>query len=378
MTKLKLPPQRPSDPPAQLPTEAAGALAAWYERNRRDLPWRRTRDPYAIWVSEVMLQQTQVKTVIPYYQRFMDLFPNPAALACADPQAVLKAWEGLGYYSRARNMHRAAQAMHEVGGRVPSEWSALRKLPGIGDYIAAAVLSIAFAQPYAVVDGNVKRVLARLLCIDSPINLTGSAHAAYQAAADRFLDPRQPGRHNQAVMELGALVCTPRQALCALCPLQGHCRALRAAVVDDYPRRAPRPSVGEQQWAAGLIVKNGRLLMVRRPSDGLLGGMWEFPSVRPQDGEEPAQACTDYIRRALGLSVHLRGKVACVRHAYTHFKLRLEVFRFDCPSGRIRLDGPAAFQWVPYGRTCRLPLHRAAQKVVEAVTRDGKGMLGMR
>jgi A/G-specific adenine glycosylase len=366
MSKQKLFPESAPSVPSGEQSRIRRALAVWYESNRRDLPWRRTRDPYAIWISEVMLQQTQVKTVIPYFQRFMDLFPNPASLACAEEDAVLKAWEGLGYYSRARNLRRAAQAMQAAGGCVPCDWASLRKLPGIGDYIASAVLSIAFEKPYAVVDGNVKRVLARLLCIDAPVNHAGG-HALFQAAADGLLARRQPGRHNQAVMELGALVCTPRRPLCARCPLRLHCRALRSGAVDHYPRRAQSPTAGEQQWSAGVIVKNGHMLLVRRPSGGLLGGMWEFPSVRPPAGEDPAQACLAYIRSALGLTVRLHRRIACVRHAYTHFKLRLEVFLFDWQSGNVRLDGPAAFQWVQPGRIPQPALHRAAHKVLHAV-----------
>ncbi|MFZ1983631.1 MAG: A/G-specific adenine glycosylase [Desulfatitalea sp.] len=219
---MKTPKNAYATPPAIPPGTRAAirrTLGAWYDTHRRDLPWRYTRDPYAIWVSEVMLQQTQVKTVTPYFQRFMQRFPDVGRLAQADEQSVLKSWEGLGYYSRARHLHQAAQrVVHEWDGRLPSTWPEIRQLPGIGDYIAAAVLSIAFAQPHAVVDGNVKRVLARLLRMATPIN-AAAGHQLFQAAADRLLDVQDPGRHNQAMMELGALVCTPQTPLCAQCPL---------------------------------------------------------------------------------------------------------------------------------------------------------------
>lgn len=342
------------------------SLAAWYERYRRDLPWRRTRDPYAIWVSEVMLQQTQVQTVIPYYRRFLALFPDVSRLARAEEQALLKVWEGLGYYRRVRHMHRAAQIMAAGNGRVPSDWTVLRALPGIGDYIAAAVLSIAFGKPYAAVDGNIKRVLARILCMDTPVN-RGNGHAPYQKAADRLLDRDRPGRHNQALMELGALVCTPGQPRCAQCPLAHHCGALKTKRVDQFPLRLARRPVGEQVWAAGVVVKNGRILLVRRPDTGLLAGLWEFPSVRPELGQDPALACVDYIRSALGLTVRMRRRLVGVRHAYTHFKLRLEVYLCDWHSGRIRLKGPAAFQWLRPDRIERLALHRAVHKVLPAL-----------
>jgi A/G-specific adenine glycosylase len=367
MPKSNLPDSRPIISPAER-TAVRQALAAWYDRHRRDLPWRRTRDPYAIWISEVMLQQTQVKTAIPYFQRFMDLFPDVERLARADEQTVLKVWEGLGYYSRARNMHRAAKIMQANGGRVPADRPALRQLPGIGDYIAAAVLSIAFDQPYAVVDGNVKRVVSRLLCLDVPVNRSNT-HATFQAAADQLLDRDRPSRHNQAVMELGALVCMPKQPLCAQCPLGFVCQALRHRNVEQYPRRMERRPVGEQQWIAAVIVKNGHLLLTRRPAAGLLAGLWEFPSARLAVGQDPPQACIDHVRAALGLRVRLQKRIASVRHTYTHFKLRMEVYLCHWQNGRIRLNGPAAFQWVRPAQIENFALHRAMHKVLPALQR---------
>jgi len=360
-----------SQVPSQLFSQAEGSAARqllgdWYDRARRDLPWRRSRDPYAIWVSEVMLQQTQVRTVIPYYERFMQLFPSIRHLARADEQALLKAWEGLGYYSRVRNMQRAAQMIMENHGAVPAESAQIRSLPGIGPYIAAAVLSIAYSQPYAVVDGNVKRVLARLLCMDSPVN-DSAGHAAFQAAADAFLDRADPGRHNQAMMELGALVCTPRLPLCPECPLAHSCCASQTETFDRYPRRAPRRTVGEQTWAAAVVVKKGKLLLTQRPPQGLLAGMWEFPSVLLCKGEDPAQACLAYARASLGLGIRTQQHVASVRHAYTHFRLRLELYLCLWHSGRVRLEGPRAFQWISPDRIETFPLHRAVHKALPAI-----------
>jgi A/G-specific adenine glycosylase len=365
MSKSNLSDRRPIVAPAQR-NAVRQALAAWYDRHRRDLPWRRTHDPYAIWISEVMLQQTQVKTAIPYFKRFMDLFPDVDRLARADEQTVLKIWEGLGYYSRARNMHRAAQIMQATGGRVPEDRPALRQLPGIGDYIAAAVLSIAFEQPYAVVDGNVKRVLSRLLCLDVPVNQSNT-HALFQGAADQLLDRQRPGRHNQALMELGALVCTPKQPLCVQCPLALICQALRRRIVDQYPHRLERRPVGEQQWAAAVIVKNGLLLLTRRPAPGLLAGLWEFPSARLEAGQDSSQACIDHVKAALGLRVRLQKRIASVRHTYTHFKLRMEVYLCHWQGGRIRLDGPAGFRWVRPAQIENFALHRAVHKILPAL-----------
>ena len=337
-------------------------LLSWYDANRRALPWRRTRDPYCIWVSEVMLQQTQVRTVVPYYERFLLRFPSVAHLAAADEQAVLKCWEGLGYYARARNLHRAARRVAELG-RLPDRWDEFRALPGVGDYIAAAVLSIAFDRPHAVVDGNVKRVLARLFAIDTPVNAP-AARGAFQAHADRMLDRRRPGDFNQAAMELGALVCTPRTPACAQCPLAALCRACRDGAVERFPRRSVRRPVPEVEAAVGVIRRNGRLLVTRRPADGLLGGLWEFPGGKIRPGEDPADACVREIAEEVGLQVTVTEALARVRHAYTHFRVRLHVFVCRVRAGRVRLKGPVAFRWVRLAELEQLALPRANHKFI--------------
>ncbi|MDX1708669.1 MAG: A/G-specific adenine glycosylase, partial [Desulfobacterales bacterium] len=234
-------------------------LMKWYQANHRDLPWRRSSRPYPVWVSEVMLQKTQLKTVLNYYRRFLTEFQNIKRLAAADLQAVLKIWEGMGYYARARNMHRAAKiVVQNHGGRIPDQWDAFRSLPGVGDYIAAAVLSIAYNQPHAVVDGNVKRVLARLHKIHTPVNRPGS-DKAFKNAADRLLDSRKPGIFNQAMMELGALVCRPRNPLCDACPIMRLCQAYQARQVADFPKRKKLKATPQYHIAVGVIFKNGRV-----------------------------------------------------------------------------------------------------------------------
>ncbi len=339
-------------------------LAAWYAGARRDLPWRRTRDPYAIWVSEVMLQQTQVKTVLPYYKRFLKRFPDITRLARARPQTLLKAWEGLGYYSRARNMHRAARMVSdEIQGRLPGTWEELRQLPGIGDYIAAAVLSIAHDAAYAVVDGNVKRVLARLFCVDRPVN-QASAHKTFQALADQLLDKAHPGDHNQAVMEMGALVCTPRQPDCGHCPLSRFCGARKAGCVDEYPRRMQKKPLPLRRWVAAVVIKNGRLLLTQRPEEGLLGGLWEFPGGEIGPDADGARTCAGQIRSLVHLNVDVNSKVATIAHTYTHFKLRMDLYLCRWRNGIVRLNGPAAFKWVRPSQITALPLHGAMHKAL--------------
>lgn len=358
--------------PAPMPAADRNAirkkLGAWYDTRRRDLPWRRTSDPYAIWVSEVMLQQTQVKTVEPYFHRFMQRFPDVTALARADAQAVLKLWEGLGYYSRARHLRQAAQkVVAEMGGRLPSDWERMRQLPGVGDYIAAAVLSIAFGQPYAVVDGNVKRVLSRLLCLETPVD-TPAGHKAYQTEADALLESSDPGRHNQAMMELGALICVPQKPLCERCPLVRHCRGFKRGVVQHYPRRAGRRTVETQYWVAGAVLKEGRLLLTRRADQGLLAGLWEFPGGPVGDPQDdlPA-ACMEKMRQLVGLAVAPPMEVVTVQHAYTHFKLHLTLFLCRYQGGRIRRAGPSACVWVRPHELARFPLHKAVHKALPAL-----------
>lgn len=339
------------------------ALGRWYDTHRRDLPWRRTTDPYAIWVSEVMLQQTQVATVGSYYDRWLERFPTVADLAAADVQTVLKCWEGLGYYARARNFHRAAQAVtRQHGGRVPDDPAAFRALPGVGDYIAAAVLSIAFGRPLAVVDGNVKRVLARFLKIEAPANAPG-AHKMFAPAAAQWLDSRDPGRFNQAVMELGALVCAPRQPRCEACPIAGGCRSRADGCQTDYPRRLARRAVPEHRLLAAVVEKAGRVLIVQRPMDGLLGGLWEFPAAPLVDGQAAEAACRAVVFELLGIRVQVVGGAGRIRHAYTHFKIDAEVYCCTWQSGRVRRRGPAAHRWVAPDRLADYPLTGAAHKV---------------
>ena len=346
-------------------------LLAWYRIYRRDLPWRRTRDPYCIWVSEVMLQQTQVATVIPYYQRFLRRFPDLATLARADIQAVLKHWEGLGYYRRAHHLHQATRKLILSGnGRIPEQYQAFRALPGVGDYIANAVLSIAFDLPGAVVDGNVKRVLSRLGGMEAAVN-HAAAHRFYQEAADRLLDQSHPGAFNQALMELGALVCTPRNPDCPNCPWQASCFARLNGATTDLPKRIRRAPVPEHAMVAGVVGHRGRLLIVQRPSEGLLAGLWEFPGGRRHPKEAGAAACQRVLREATGLAVSVGSRLAQVKHAYTHFKIELDLYLCRKDRGRVRLDGLQAFRWIrptqldafPFTGVCKksfpyLPLDR--------------------
>ena len=339
-------------------------LLAWYGRHARPLPWRQTRAPYPIWVSEVMAQQTQIKTVIPYYHRFMNRFETVGRLAAADDQEVLKLWEGLGYYSRARNLHRAAQVVVDRwNGEIPDDWDRFHSLPGVGDYIASAVLSIAFDRPHAVVDGNVKRVLSRLKTIDTPVNGSGG-HREFQAVAQSLLDPSDPAMFNQAMMELGALVCVPRNPKCHACPMGDVCLAHAQGVTDRYPRREKRHPVPQYHLALGVVRKNGRVLITRRKPDGLLGGLWEFPGGKRLADEPPEQACVRKIREAVNLEVEVTEKITRIRHAYTHFKIVADVFWCRYVSGRVRRNGPVAHRWIRVDQIHQYPFPGANHKFI--------------
>jgi A/G-specific adenine glycosylase len=316
-----------------------------------------------------MLQQTQVRTVLNYYSRFIKKFPDIKRLAAANLEAVLKAWEGMGYYARARNLHRAAKAViQDHGGRIPHQWEAFHNLPGVGDYIAAAVLSIAFNQAHAVVDGNVKRVLARLHKIHVPVNRTGS-HRQFEEAAGKLLDSRQPGIFNQAMMELGALICNPRNPLCDACPLSRHCLAYQSQQVADFPKRQKARSTPQYHIAVGVVFKNDQVLITRRKADGLLGGLWEFPGGKIKDGESAQAACIREIKEEVNLEVRIERHLSTVKHAYTHFKIVMEVFCCHYKSGRVKLKGAEAFRWIRFSEFKKYPFPMANRKFMPLLQR---------
>ena len=342
-------------------------LADWYQRYHRRLPWRETRSPYRIWVSEVMLQQTQVQTVLPYYRRFLEHFPDVKTLADADLQVVLKAWEGLGYYARARNMHSAAKdIMQKHHGEFPDSREALMELPGIGDYIASAVSSIAFNQPYAVVDGNVKRVLSRFYELSDPVNKSFS-YRMFKAAAQDLLDHRRPGMFNQALMELGALVCTPKNPDCRHCPIHPLCRAYQAGRVEQFPKRIRSPKTPLHHIAVGVVYKKDRMLITCRKPEGLLGGLWEFPGGKVKKHETPEKTCIREIKEEVNLDITVDRHISQVKHAYTHFKILMDVFLCRYEAGEVKLNGPVDFRWITLQEIDQYPFPKANHKFIPAL-----------
>jgi A/G-specific adenine glycosylase len=306
-----------------------------------------------------MLQQTQTGRVIDYYQPFLERFPDVRALAAADLEEVLKAWEMLGYYARARNLHAAAgQVVREHGGRVPEGYREFRALPGVGDYTAAAVTSIAGGQPRAVVDGNVKRVLARLFLLESPVN-SASSMPVFQERAAALLHRGRPGDFNQALMEFGARICRPGTPRCADCPVSAYCGAFQTDRQAELPRRVPRKRKPLRRVAVGIVQRRGRILITRRAPSGLLGGLWEFPGGGLRDGEGAEEACRREIREETGLEVAVLENLARVRHTYSHFRIEMDVFRCRYRSGRVKLDGPVDHRWIRPAEISRYPLPAA-------------------
>lgn len=314
-----------------------------------------------------MLQQTQVATVVGYYNRFVEAFPDVRALAEADLQGVLKLWEGLGYYSRARHLHAAAsQIINSPEKAVPADPEAFRRLPGVGDYINAAVQSIAFGHPLAVVDGNVKRVLARLFLMDHPVNLPKS-HKAFAAKAEMLLAHKDPGTFNQAMMELGALICKPGNPLCDACPVSRFCLAAKEQAIHAFPKRLASRKTPHHHLAVGIIQKKGTLLIVKRPATGLLGGLWEFPGGRLEGKENSDVACQRSIQESVGLTVKVGKRLCRVKHAYTHFKITIDVYMCDHVSGRVRRKGPVGHQWIRPSAISTFPFHKAVHKSLPAL-----------
>ena len=344
-------------------------LLDWYDDSKRSMPWRATDDPYRIWVSEIMLQQTRVDTVRDYYPHFLEAFPTVEALAAAERDEVLKHWEGLGFYARARHLHEAAQTVvDEHDGVVPDTMDAIRDLKGIGPYTAAAVLSIAYEKPHAVLDGNVTRVLSRVFAVEEDAT-TSTAQRELRRLANDLLEPERPGDFNQAMMELGALVCTPSTPLCDRCALQDVCRAHDAGTEADYPVTPESEPVPHHDIAVGLVFDDDRLLIQRRPDEGLLGGLWEFPGGKQEDGETLEAACRRELMEELGVEVAVDDHFYTLSHAYSHFKITLHAFRCHVTGGPPEAREGQPFQWVDVGALDDYAFPRANRRLIEELER---------
>jgi A/G-specific adenine glycosylase len=322
--------------PADLRRQVGRQLLRWFRRHHRDLPWRVTRDPYAIWVSEVMLQQTQVATVVPYFLRFLTAFPTIDALAAAGEEEVLRLWEGLGYYRRARDLHRGARrlaAEHE--GQLPDDPEVFRQLPGVGRYTLGAVLSQAFDRRLPILEANSQRVLCRLLGIQEDPR-RGPVQKQLWEAAERLLPARHAGEFNQALMELGALVCTPAAPRCPACPLRSRCVARRLGLEQEIPRRPQAPTVTQVEEVAVVVWRRGRVLLARRPDVGRWAGLWEFPHGALEAGETHEAAASRVLRQHAGIEAELGAELLTIRHGVTRFRITLVGLEARHLSGEFR------------------------------------------
>jgi A/G-specific adenine glycosylase len=342
------------------------SLLHWYRLHGRRLPWRQTRDPYPIWVSEIMLQQTQVKTVIPYYERWFTQFPTINGLAHADQQQVLKAWQGLGYYARARNLHRAAQQIvQQHDGQFPTEFATVLTLPGIGRTTAGGILSAAFNQSLPILDGNVKRVLARLDGLQTPPR---HALATLWQISEHLLDPDSPRDFNQALMDLGATICTPKNPACLLCPWNSHCRAYQTNMQNELPVSETRTPIPHKQIGVAVIWnQQGQILIDRRRQDGLLGGLWEFPGGKIELGETVEECIRREILEELGIEIEVGQHLITIEHTYTHFHVTLNVHHCRHINGEPQPIECDEVRWVNLHELEQFPFPKANVRIIEAL-----------
>ncbi len=353
-------------------SRAAARLLAWFRSRDRDVPGRNETDPYRIWVAEVMAQQTRISTMAPYYEAFLERFPDVETLANADLDDVLKAWEGLGYYGRARNLHRAAGVVcRGHGGRLPADVAALRELPGVGPYTAGAVASIAFGLPEPAVDGNVRRVLSRLHDLEDP------TPSVLHALARELIEDAggAAGQVNQALMDLGGSVCSARSPDCAACPVSSECLALARGTVGKRPAVKRRGSLPHHDIGAAIVWRGPRVLISRRPEEGLLGGLWEFPGGKTEPGESPGEAAVREVREEVGVEAEILGTADVVDHAYSHFRITLHLFHAGWRAGGPPLPPDEAKEvlvsprWVLPAELVRYAFPAANQRIIGRLAR---------
>lgn len=341
----------------------ATELLIWYHQNKRTLPWRDHPDPYAVWVSEIMLQQTRVDSVIPYFERWMAKFPTIERLASADEQDVLNLWEGLGYYSRARNLHKAAQILvEEYDAELPQDAKSLMALPGIGRYTAAAIASMAFGRDAAALDGNIRRVYARLFNVDEPLGTT-QAEKTFWDLAERYLPHGDAGDYNQALMDLGSSICTPRNPACEQCSINAHCEAWQLDIQEMRPVRKTKKAVPHYIHAGAVIKDESKVLLAQRPKKGLLGGMWEFPNGRVE--ADPESELASLILEGYQAQIRVGDPLGKVDHAYTHFKIT--EYAFACTM--IASSPQENQRWVALSDLDVYPMGKVDREIAKKVQR---------
>jgi len=342
-------------------------LLKWFAANQRPLPWRKTYDPYQVWISEIMLQQTQVKTALPYFERWMKRLPTIRSVVEASEDTVLKLWEGLGYYSRARNLHKAARViMEKHGGQFPSRYEDILALPGVGRYTAGAIASIGFQKPYPVLDGNVIRVFSRLLNFGGNTRLPKNIALLWKRAAE-LLPVGHARDFNQALMELGALVCTPKNAECEVCPVQKICSAYKAGTVEQIPDRGDSPASESLRVAVAVIRKGKKVFIQKRSPHGLMAGLWEFPGGKIQPGEGVQAGLRREIQEELGIKLKNIRPIARIKHAYTRFQVDLHCFFAEPGAGKLRLTAATEGKWVSLKNLQDYPFPAANVRLIQMI-----------
>lgn len=346
-------------------------LLPWFSANKRSMPWRSNRTPYRVWISELMLQQTRVDQATPYFHRFMKRFPSLKSLAEASQEDVLKQWEGLGYYSRARNLHKTAQIITvECNGRFPSTAEEIIKLPGIGSYTAAAIGSLAFNMDMAVLDGNVIRVLSRLLAYDKDTR-TSVAKKELQSLADELLVKGQAGNFNEGMMELGATVCLPQNPDCPACPLARCCLGKKSGTPTDFPKKIPKKKIPHIIVGAAVVMNGkGKVLVAQRRVEDMLGGLWEFPGGKQEAGETIKECIARELNEELGIHIEVGEFLIKVKHAYSHFTMDLHTYFAKIKSGRPKALECQNFQWLEISKLRKLPYSKADLKIIDELEKQ--------
>jgi A/G-specific adenine glycosylase len=340
----------------------------WYSRNARVLPWRNHPDPYAIWVSEIMLQQTQVSAVIPYFERWMNCYTDICTLSQATEGEVLSLWEGLGYYARARNLHKAARlVVEEYNGSIPTTVGELKKLPGVGRYTAAAIASMAFGADEATLDGNIKRVLSRVFKITEPVNTPTGEKILWEIVSDHLPSGRA-GEYNQALMDIGATICLPKKPDCLGCPLKNICKAQKKGLQGKLPVVKKKTKIPTIIKSAAVVIKRRKVLLLKRQSRGLLGGMWEFPSVEVKNN--PEKELASRIKSLYELNIPVESHLLTIKHVYSHFKLTEHVFLCTLKSeGKL----PRGFKWITLFELKKYPMGKVDRQIANKLVNSDDG-----
>lgn len=354
------------------------AILDWYAEHKRPMPWRETKDPYKIWISEIMLQQTRVDQAWPYFERFISEFPTVFDLAEAEQQSVMKAWEGLGYYSRARNLHAASKAIvSDYDGNLPEDYDEIIKLKGIGPYSAAAITSIAFGKANAVVDGNVIRVITRYFGIEDDVRSTKTTRLV-QSHVDEMISQDFPADFNQGLMEIGSTVCTPSNPDCTNCPISFECVATKTAKTDVIPYKSPAKKKPHKHIGVGIIEQeDGKVLIALRPENVMLGGLWEFPGGKQEEGETIQQTVERELHEELGVEVKAFKEFMKLKHVYSHFSITMHAFLCHLISGEPTAKSSQEIRWVEISELQQYPFPKANKQLTERLMGKDQGDLGL-